>query len=87
MEDINGTITISLKDFKNILDQKEKSLGVEKKFKEVASELEVFLSWLCTRYGVEEHVNKYNMQSTNARILIEDGKAKIEIRNKKNINE
>jgi len=87
MENINGTITISLKDFKNILDQKEKSLGVEKKFKEVASELEVFLSWLCTRYNVEEHVNKYNMQSTNARILIEDGKAKIEIRNKKNKNE
>ena len=87
MENINGTVTISLKDFKSILDQKEKSLEVEKKFKEVAYELEVFLSWLCTRYSVDEHVNKYNMQSTNARILIEDGKAKIEIRNKKNTNE
>ena len=87
MENINGTITISLKDFQELLTQKEKSLEVEKKFKEVASELEVFLSWLCTRYEVDEHINKYNMQSTSARIIIDDGKAKIEIRNKKKDNE
>jgi hypothetical protein len=80
MENINGTITISLKDFQGLISQREKSLAVEKKFKEVAYELEVFLSWLCTRYKVEEHVQKYNMQSTKAKILINDGKAKIEIR-------
>ena len=80
MENINGTITISLKDFQELISQREKSLAVEKKFKEVAYELEVFLSWLCTRYKVEEHVQKYNMQSTKAKILINDGKAKIEIR-------
>ena len=83
MENINGTVTINLQDFQELVAQKEKSLEIERKFKEVASELEVFLSWLCTRYGVDEHINKYNMQSTNARILLEDGKAKIEIRKKK----
>ncbi len=87
MDNINGTVTISIDDFKELVNQKEKSLEVQMKFKEVAHELEVFLSWLCTRYKVDEHVQKYNMQSTNARILINDGKAKIEIRSKKNNNE
>ena len=87
MDNINGTVTISIDDFKELLRQKEKSLEIETKFKEVAHELEVFLSWLCTRYNVDEHIQKYNMQSTNARILINDGKAKIEIRSKKNNNE
>ena len=87
MENINGTVTINIQDFHELISQKEKSLEIERKFKEVASELEVFLSWLCTRYKVDEHVQKYNMQSTNARILINDGKAKIEIRSKKNNNE
>jgi len=80
---VNGTVTISIDDFQKLLKQKEKSLKIEEKFKEIAHELEVFLSWLCTRYDVDKHVQKYNMQSTNARILIDDGKAKIEIRSKK----
>ena len=80
MEDLNGTVTISIKDFEELKSKFKQSLEVEQKFKEVASELEVFLSWLCTRYKVDEHVNKYNMQSTKARIIINDGKAKIEIR-------
>ena len=84
---MEGTVTISLKDFEDLKSKKEQALEIERKFKEVASELEVFLSWLCTRYEVEEHVSKYNMQSTKARILINDGKAKIEIRSKKNNNE
>tara|TARA_R110000823_G_scaffold203591_2_gene334646 strand:+ start:507 stop:761 length:255 start_codon:yes stop_codon:yes gene_type:complete len=84
---MNGTVTISLADFEELQSQKDKSLELEMKYKEVAHELEVFLSWLCTRYQVEEHVTKYNMQSTKARILISDGKAKIEIRNKNKGNE
>ena len=84
---MTGTVTISLEDFEELKSQKEKSLEIEMKYKEVAYELEVFLSWLCTRYQVEEHITKYNMQSTKARILINDGKAKIEIRNKNKNNE
>lgn len=80
MEDINGTVTISIKDFEELKSKFKQSSDVEKKFREVAYELEVFLSWLCTRYKVEEHVNKYNMQSTKAKIIITDNKAKIEIR-------
>jgi hypothetical protein len=29
---------------------------------------------------MDEHIEKYNIQSTKAKILINDGKAKIEIR-------
>ena len=85
--ELNGTVTISLEDYNKLQDEYNKALKLEKKFIEVSKELEVFLSWLCTRYSVDEHINKYNMQSTNARILINDGKAKIEIRNKKKKNE
>ena len=57
-----------------------KTLELRKKFQEVSYELEVFLSYVCTRYGMDEHIEKYNIQSTKAKILINDGKAKIEIR-------
>jgi Mg-chelatase subunit ChlI len=87
MDHPEGTVTIRLKDYENLRSEQSKALEIERKFVEVSHELEVFLSYLCTRYEVEEHVQKYNMQSTRARILIIDGKAKIEIRNKKNNNE
>lgn len=87
MATVQGTVTISLQDYTKLQNEYKKALELEKKFIEVSKELEVFLSWLCTRYEVGEHVSKYNMQSINARILIEDGKAKIEIRTKKKENE
>ena len=87
MATVQGTVTISLQDYTKLQEEYKKALELEKKFIEVSQELEVFLSWLCTRYGVDEHVSKYNMHSTNARIIITDGKAKIEIRNKNKENE
>ena len=87
MSSVQGTVTISLQDYTKLQEEYKKALEIERKFIEVSHELEVFLSWLCTRYEVDEHINKYNMQSTSARIIIDDGKAKIEIRNKKKDNE
>ena len=87
MSSVQRTVTISLQDYTKLQEEYKKALEIERKFIEVSHELEVFLSWLCTRYEVDEHINKYNMQSTSARIIIDDGKAKIEIRNKKKDNE
>ena len=80
MEPIAGTVTISLKDYEDLKNEVTKTLELRKKFQEVSYELEVFLSYVCTRYGMDEHIEKYNIQSTKAKILINDGKAKIEIR-------
>ena len=80
MKPIAGTVTISLKDYEDLKIEVIKTLELRKKFQEVSYELEVFLSYLCTRYGMDEHIEKYNIQSTKAKILINDGKAKIEIR-------
>lgn len=80
MEPIAGTVTISLKDYEDLKNEVSKTLELRKKFQEVSYELEVFLSYVCTRYGMDEHIEKYNIQSTKAKILINDGKAKIEIR-------
>ena len=87
MSSVQGTVTISLQDYTKLQEEYMMALEIERKFIEVSHELEVFLSWLCSRYEVDEHINKYNMQSTSARIIIDDGKAKIEIRNKKKDNE
>jgi len=80
MKPIAGTVTISLKDYEDLKNEVIKTLELRKKFQEVSYELEVFLSYVCTRYGMDEHIEKYNIQSTKAKILINDGKAKIEIR-------
>ena len=80
MNPIAGTVTISLKDYEDLKNEVSKTLELRKKFQEVSYELEVFLSYVCTRYGMDEHIEKYNIQSTKAKILINDGKAKIEIR-------
>ena len=87
MKPIAGTVTISLKDYEDLKSEVNKTLELRKKFQEVSYELEVFLSYICTRYGMEEHIEKYNIQSTKAKILINDGKAKIEIRKTKKENE
>ena len=87
MAEVQGTVTISIQDYNKLQDEYKKALELERKFIEVSQELEVFLSWLGTRYGVDEHIQKYNMQSTKARIVINDGKAKIEIRSKTKENE
>ena len=87
MKSVAGTVTISLKDYEDLKSEVNKTLELRKKFQEVSYELEVFLSYLCTRYGMDEHIEKYNIQSTKAKILINDGKAKIEIRKTKKENE
>ena len=80
MEHPEGTVTIRSQDYNKIISEQARALEVQSKFKEVSHELEVFLSYLCSRYGMEEHIQKYNIQSTKAKILVTDGKAKIEIR-------
>ena len=74
---MNGTVTISLKDFEDLkvnpLEWRTKSLGCTR----AAKELEVFLSFMCTREHIQEYLDEFNRQSKTCRITLEDGRAKI----------
>lgn len=43
-------------------------------------ELQVFLSFLCTRENIEKHVEEFNRQSKTSVININGGIAKIELK-------
>jgi len=44
-----------------------------------AKEIEVFLSFLCTREHIQTYVDEFNTQSLRSTIKIVDGKAKVQI--------
>lgn len=74
---MNGSVTISIEDFDNLRDAQSKadtrSLGLSR----AAKELEVFLSFLCTRESIQIYVEEFNKQSRTSRINLDEGRAKI----------
>ena len=76
---VKGSVTISIEDFQAMLDTK---IDSDKKMDHInlfTKELQVFLSWICSREDIEKHVEEFNTQSKSAKITIEDGRAKIKI--------
>jgi hypothetical protein len=76
---MNGSVTISLSDFEELKNKAEKVKELDTRLKTAAKELEIFLSYLVTRENIEEHLSEFNRQSTTSKILIIDGKAKINL--------
>jgi len=76
---ISGTVTITLTDYTLLSDEFEHALALETKLQNAATELEIFLSYLCSRIDILPFISKYNMQSQTSKIIIEDGKAKIKM--------
>lgn len=74
---MNGTVTISLQDFDELREAQSKADSRLAGLSRAAKELEVFLSFLCTRESIGEYVEEFNRQSRTSRIKIEDGRAKI----------
>lgn len=74
---MNGSVTISIEDFDNLREAQSKadtrSLGLSR----AAKELEVFLSFLCTRESIQIYVEEFNKQSRTSRINLDEGRAKI----------
>ena len=74
---MTGSVTISIEDFDNLRDAQSKadtrSLGLSR----AAKELEVFLSFLCTRESIQIYVEEFNKQSRTSRINLDEGRAKI----------
>lgn len=76
---MDGTVTIPLKDFDELRNSSEAAMEMKQKLSMAAKEIEVFLSFLCTREHIQVYVDEFNKQSSRTIIKIVDGKAKVQI--------
>tara|TARA_A200000159_G_C7178897_1_gene278674 strand:+ start:398 stop:631 length:234 start_codon:yes stop_codon:yes gene_type:complete len=74
---MKGTVTISIEDFDSLRKAEEDALQRNEGLNRAAKELEVFLSFMCTREHIQEYVDEFNRQSQKASIQIDEGRAKI----------
>ena len=77
---VKGTVNISLEDYHSLLDSAQKSLELKGNLDKAIKELQVFLSFLCTRDNIEDYVEEFNRQSKTSVININGGIAKIELK-------
>lgn len=73
-----GTVTISLDDYHKLIELQEKADALTANTKRAAKEMAVFLSFMTSRSDIEPHVSEFNKQSTSAKIILEDGRARIQ---------
>ena len=76
---MDGTVTIPLKDFDELRNSTKESQELKQKLSRAAKEIEVFLSFLCTRENIQIYVDEFNNQSSRSTIKIIDGRAKVQI--------
>ena len=76
---MNGSVTISPKDFDDLRKTSDDTAKMKERLLVATKELEVFLSFLCTREHIQEYIDEFNSQSTSSKILITDGRAKIKL--------
>ena len=70
---VKGTVNISLEDYHSLLDSAQKSLELKGNLDKAVKELQVFLSFLCTRESIEKYVEEFNRQSKTSIININGG--------------
>jgi|TARA_R110000851_G_scaffold59689_2_gene138088 hypothetical protein len=81
---MKGTVTISLEDYDSLKNLESTTKNLVESNKTAAKELQVFLSFLCSRTSIIPFVEEFNRQSTASKIVIENNRAKIELKNDKN---
>lgn len=77
---VKGTVTISLADYEKLKNAEDNAETLDRNVKLLAKELQVFLTFVCTRADIDKYVQEFNLQSTTSKIIIEGGRAKIEKR-------
>ena len=82
--DMQGTVTISLKDYDQLREEYSKAKESRKNLYEASKEIEVFLSFLVTREDIEDYVQEYNRQALHSTIEVVNSKAKIKFKNEIN---
>tara|TARA_R100001082_G_scaffold108847_1_gene84803 strand:+ start:1646 stop:1909 length:264 start_codon:yes stop_codon:yes gene_type:complete len=76
--DIAGTVTISLSDYTKLKEEYPKASIIRNNLHAASKEIEVFLSFVCSREDILPLVHEYNRQAKHSQIKIIDDKAKIE---------
>tara|TARA_R110000851_G_scaffold175477_1_gene321795 strand:+ start:175 stop:417 length:243 start_codon:yes stop_codon:yes gene_type:complete len=79
---MTGTVTISLKDYKELENAQGNATTINERTLQATKELEVFLSFLCSRESITPYIEEFNKQSQRSQILLSDGRAKIKINEK-----
>jgi len=82
--DLQGTVTISLKDYNKLSEEFPKAEEARNNLYEASKEIEVFLSFLVTREDIDDYVQEYNRQAIHSTIEVVDGKAKIRFKDEIN---
>jgi hypothetical protein len=76
---MTGSVTISLEDYEELKSKNSNSIELKNKVLKASKEIEIFLSFLCTRENIDDHIKEFNSYSKTCKIHILDGKAKIEL--------
>ena len=80
---VKGSVTISINDYHALIDASTKSIELKESAALAVKELQVFLSFLCTRENIEKYVEEFNRQSKTSKIIIDGGIAKIKLNDSK----
>lgn len=78
---MTGTVTIPLKEFDKLRESSSIAGKQQERVLQATKELEVFLSFVCSRQNIEPLVEEFNRQSKNSTISMENGRAKITFNN------
>tara|TARA_B100000963_G_scaffold158690_1_gene138082 strand:- start:2428 stop:2667 length:240 start_codon:yes stop_codon:yes gene_type:complete len=78
---MTGTVTIPLKEFDKLRESSSIAGKQQERVLQATKELEVFLSFVCSRQNIEPLVEEFNRQSKNSAISMENGRAKITFNN------
>lgn len=76
---MEGTVTISLKNYKKLENAQGNATTMNERTLQAAKELEVFLSFLCTRESITPYIEEFNKQSKRSQIILNDGRVKIKV--------
>ena len=77
---VKGSVTISIEDFQALMDSSANYVELKDKTMLAAKEMQVFLSFLCTRTDISKYIEEFNRQSQTSQIIIDDGKAQIKLK-------
>ena len=79
---VKGSVTISIEDFQTLLASKTTSEELNSATKLAAKELQVFLSYICDKVDITQHIEEFNRQSKTSSIIIKSGRAQIKLNEK-----
>ena len=75
---MKGTATISIEDLDKLRSAAEEKDKIKSNTLYFMKEVQIFLSFLCTRSNLELYVEEYNKQAKSSKIKLSGGRAIIE---------